>query len=72
MASPTTDYRGSKPTDSPKKKKKKKSQYRKSEIKPTIMSLAEKTKPQYSLYRAKAKQTPIQRCLSKKKKKPLI
>ena len=27
-----------------------------------------KTKPQYSLYRAKAKQTPIQRCLSKKKK----
>ena len=60
------------PTDS-QKKKKKKTQHRESEIKPTvptITSLAEKTKPQYSLYRAKAIQTPIL-CLSKKKKKPL-
>ena len=48
------------PTDSPKKKKK--TQHRESEIKPTVptvTSLAEKTKPQYSLYIAKAKQTPI-------------
>ena len=58
--------RGSKPIDSQKKKKKKKkkkTQYRESEIKPMVTSLAEKTKPQYSLHRAKEKQTPIQSCL---------
>ena len=69
-AKPTTsptDYKGSKPTHKFSKKKK----HKESKIKSTITSLAEKaekTKPQYSLYKAKAKQTPIQRCLSKKKK----